>query len=182
MSDPTETLEKEHRVIARVVSLTPVLAERIELGQTVGADILRGIAEFMRIFADKCHHGKEEDWLFRILAAKGVPVRGCPIGALTAEHGAGRAFVQGLAEATDALEENEASAREALVKNLRGIAHLYPNHIWKEDYLLFPMTHKVLEPEELQALSREFEKVDNSIGQDVIHRLTEWAEGLEAGL
>jgi hypothetical protein len=35
---------------------------------------------------------------------------------------------------------------------LRDIATLYPNHIWKEDYLLFPLTDKVVSPEERHAL------------------------------
>jgi hemerythrin-like domain-containing protein len=64
------------------------------------------------------------------------------------------------------------------VKSLRGIATLYPNHIWKEDYLLFPLTNKVVSPEEQQALYQQFEQVEERVGRDVHHRLEQFAEGL----
>jgi len=86
MKSPTEMLEAEHRVIARIVGITPVLAQRLEEGDVIKPEILKSIVEFMRIYADKCHHGKEEDLLFPALSDKGVPMQGCPIGALVADH------------------------------------------------------------------------------------------------
>ena len=91
-NSPTLMLEDEHRFIAKVVSVAPVLADRLEAGQAVDADTLQGVVEFMRIFADKCHHGKEEELLFPLLGKKGVPLQGCPIGALIMEHGIRGAF------------------------------------------------------------------------------------------
>ena len=61
-----------------------------------------------------------------------------------------------------------------------GIAALYPNHIWKEDYLLFPMTEKVLSMEEQQSLYEQFKLVEERVGRDVHHRLEQFAEGLSA--
>jgi len=83
---------------------------------------------------------------------------------LTAEHARGRALVKELVDAVDAHQEGEPSAKETVIGALRGIAALYPNHIWKEDYLLFPMTNKVLNVEELQLLSGEFRKWTNASG------------------
>jgi len=79
-------LEEEHHSIQKVVGAMAVIAERLEMGQEVKAETLQNIVEFMRTFADKCHHGKEETHLFPVLEKKGVPVRGCPMGALIAEH------------------------------------------------------------------------------------------------
>jgi len=75
-------LEDEHLVITKVVGATPVLADRLEAGQEVDVNTLQGIVEFMRTFADKCHHGKEEELLFPLLSKKGVPMQGCPVGVL----------------------------------------------------------------------------------------------------
>jgi len=171
-------LEDEHRVIARVIGAAPVLADQLEAGHEVDVDTLQGVVEFMRTFADRCHHGKEEELLFPLLATKGVPMQGCPVGALTAEHARGRALVQELASAAGALQKGEPAAREAVVKSLRGIATLYPQHIWKEDYLLFPLANKVVSPEEQQALYRQFEQVEDRVGRDVHHRLEHFAEEL----
>ncbi|MBN2356861.1 hemerythrin domain-containing protein [candidate division KSB1 bacterium] len=175
-------LEREHRFIAMVVGMTPVLAERIESGQSVSPELLRELVDFMRTYADKCHHGKEEELLFPLLVKKGVPIHGCPIGALSAEHVKGRALVKGLAEAIDAFEKTATSAKEEMVKNLRGIAGLYPGHIWKEDYLLFPMTLKVLNADELGSLYQQFEKVDEKIGVNHYQRLEQFAQQIERHL
>ena len=179
-NSPTQMLEDEHLVIAKVVGAAPVLADRMEAGQLVDVETLRGVVEFMRTFADKCHHGKEEELLFPTLAHKGIPMQGCPVGALTAEHIRGRVLVKELAEAAEAYKSGEPAAKGKVVKSLRGIAALYPNHIWKEDYLLFPLTEKVLSMEEQQSLYRQFELVEERVGRDVHHRLEHFAEGLSA--
>jgi len=80
MTSPTEMLEEEHRFIAKVVGITPVLADRIKVGQAVSKDVLRNIVEFMRTFADKCHHGKEEDLLFQPLKKKECQFRAVLLG------------------------------------------------------------------------------------------------------
>lgn len=178
MSNPTDILEQEHQLIALVVSAVQILADRIEAGQAVDDATLREIVEFMRLFADQWHHGKEEKLLFPLLANNGVPIHGCPIGALMSEHDKGRAFVHGLAEAISASETNAAYARENIVESLRGIAGLYPDHIWKEDYLLFPMSNKVLSIAKLQFLHGEFEKVDMEVDEEIRHRLEHFAEQL----
>lgn len=178
MTSPTEILESEHLFIAKVVGAAAVLADDLEAGQEVGPATILNVVEFMRTYSDRCHHGKEEELLFPALAKKGVPIRGCPVDALTKEHAMGRALVKGLAEAAEAYQMGDASAREALIKNLRGIAQLYPNHIWKEDYLLFPMSNKVLSPDDQQGLYQEFEKVEERIGRDVHHRLEQVSEEL----
>lgn len=176
---PTAMLEEEHRVIERVVAAAAVLAEALEMGKEVEAETPRNLVEFMRTFADKCHHGKEETHLFPVLEKKGVPLSGCPLGALVYEHQRGRALVTELAEAAEAYSTASASAWEPLARALRGIVDLYPGHIWKEDYLLFPMTNKILNLEEREDLRQRFETVEEDIGRDVHHRLTELANRLE---
>ena len=58
----------------------------------------------------------------------------------------------------------EPPAREDLVKSLRALVAFYPNHIWKEDYLLFPLAGKVLTPEDQQELMNKFETVERELG------------------
>ncbi len=177
--EPTEVLEAEHHVIQKVVGAMAVLAQTLETGQEVEAKTLGDIGQFMRIFADKCHHGKEEAHLFPALERKGIPPRGCPVGAVLHEHQQGRALVMVLAETAGAYGKGEASAKEALQKSLRGLVELYPSHIWKEDYLLFPMTNKVLSAEDQRELGQKFAMVEEAIGRDVHHRLEQLAEEIK---
>lgn len=176
---PSEMLEEEHHFIQKVVGAMAILAERLETDHEVNTETLHSIVEFMRTFADRCHHGKEETHLFPVLERKGVPVRGCPMGVLIAEHQRGRALVTGLATAAETYAKGGPSAKKALVESLRGLTDLYPNHIWKEDYLLFPMTNKILSPEEQRQLHEKFEMVEKAIGMDVHQRFQQVAEKLE---
>ncbi len=178
MIKPTEILENEHRIIAKVVGAAPILADRLETGQTVDMKMLQEIVGFMHTFADKCHQGKEEEMLFPALVHKGVPMQGCPVGVLTAEHTKGRILVKELSESVAAFQGGDSRAKEAIIKTLRGIAALYPNHIWKEDYLLFPLTNKVLSSEEQQNLFQRFEQVEERIGHDTHQHYEQFAEGL----
>jgi hemerythrin-like domain-containing protein len=176
---PTEVLEEEHHFIQKVIGAMAVMIEVLEAGKEVEEKTLQDIVEFMRTFADKCHHGKEETHLFPALEKKGVPMRGCPLGALIAEHQKGRVLVTELAEATAAYTKGSPLAKESLVKSLRGLTDLYPNHIWKEEYLAFPMADKILSSEEQRDLYVQFEMVEKEIGLDVHQRFEEFAKKLE---
>jgi hemerythrin-like domain-containing protein len=172
-------LEEEHRVIQKVVGIVAGFAEELESGGGPDAETLRDIVEFMRTFADKCHHGKEETHLFPLLEKRGVPVRGCPIGILVAEHQKGRALVTELAAATETYRTDNTLARKSLLESLQGLMNLYPNHIWKEEYLLFPMTNKILSSQEQKELREKFETVEKEIGRDVHRRFEQLADKLE---
>ena len=160
---PVEVLEAEHRGIQKVVAGMAVLADQFEGRELVDVPLLESIVVFLREFADRCHHGKEEAFLFPALIRRGVPSHGCPIGGLTMEHQKGRVMVGELADAIRGYAAGEPPAREVLVKSLRALVAFYPNHIWKEDYLLFPLAGKVLTPEDQEELVNKFETVEREL-------------------
>ena len=178
---PTEILEAEHHVIQKIVGAMAVLAEGLGAGQEPPVETLRNIVEFMRTFADKCHHGKEEIHLFPFLEKRGVPARGCPIGVLIHEHELGRTLVGQLAQATETYASGNVSARDSVTETLRGLMELYPSHIWKEEYLLFPMSNKVLGAADQQELIAKFADVEAVVGRDVHERFERMAEEIAQG-
>jgi hemerythrin-like domain-containing protein len=180
ISGPTAVLEEEHRHIQKVVAVMAVLLEALEKARDVNVQTLRDILDFMQGFVDRCHHVKEEDYLFPSLEARGVPMQGCPIGALIHEHQKGRTFVAELAEALDAHAKDKALPKDRVAKCLRELTGLYPNHIWKEDYLLFPMTNKILSADDQKDLMQKFEAVEHSIGHDAHYRFEHLVERLAA--
>ncbi len=103
---------------------------------------------------------------------------GCPIAVLIHEHEKGRFLVKQLSEAGTAYANGDGASKSVLIKSLQGLTELYPNHIWKEDYLLFPMTNKVLNDVDQRELFDKFETVEKEIGQDVHDRLEKIAEKL----
>jgi hemerythrin-like domain-containing protein len=98
-----------------------------------------------------------------MLESHGVPEEGCPLGALRHEHERSRALTQELVQASAEYATNRHDGSSALSEVLRNIAQFYPAHIWKEEYLLFPMARKVLSEEDDQRLLKEFKSVESDI-------------------
>ena len=146
--NPIQQLTHEHHHILQVVHGLSAIDQELAAGNRPDPARLRTIVAFMREFADQCHHAKEEAILFPAMEDKGVPHGGCPLEALRREHVLGRERVGALAAAIDALQQ------------------LYPNHIWKEDQMVFPMAERLFTPAELDALNARFEQAEIELGQD----------------
>jgi hemerythrin-like domain-containing protein len=175
---PTAVLEREHGHIQSVIAALVRHEAAIEAGDAPDLDLLERVVDFLRAYADRCHHGKEEAILFPLLEQRGVPATGCPLGALKHDHIDGRAHVADLANAVADSRAGRTVAPDVFLDVLRRITGLYPGHIWKEDFLLFPMTGKVLTEADLVDLSRLFEEADHDTGWAVIRRAEAFAEGL----
>src|SRR5512136_173480 len=176
----TQVMETEHRNIGAVVKALGGVALAIEKGLPADVALLGAAVEFFRLYADKLHHGKEENLFFPLLVKRGVPAQGCPIGGLNHEHEKGRLLVKALADQTPAYAQGSPGAKDALVQTLRGLVDLYQNHIWKEDAMVFPMADKVLTAADQEELSKNFAEVDRSIGLEAVARMEQLARGLAA--
>jgi hemerythrin-like domain-containing protein len=177
---PTEILSAEHRVIERVLDCLERMAERAEAeGRLDVADAASAI-EFLRGFADGCHHGKEERHLFQMLIAKGWPRDRGPVGLMLAEHEEGRALIRAMDEARSATAAGEPEAPGEFAAAARAYTELLRVHIHKEDRVLFPMAGETLadaEEELLAAFARtEAEEVGPGTHERFLAVASELAE------
>jgi hypothetical protein len=87
--NPIEDLVHEHKAIKVMLSIMNKIAENIRNDQSVDTNDIEGIVDFLKTFADKCHHGKEENALFPALVEAGIPKEGLknPIFLPTASYG-----------------------------------------------------------------------------------------------
>jgi len=176
----TEILMSEHRVIERVIASLEEAASRVSAGQAVRPGFFVDAADFIKGFADGCHHKKEEGVLFTTMSACGVPVEGGPIGVMLSDHEQGRVYTRGMRQAAQVLESGDPSAREELVTNARGYASLLRNHILKEDHVLFPMANKVIPIDQQDDVYEGFERVEHEeTGEGVHEKYLALAEKLE---
>lgn len=176
--NPTGLLEAEHRVIRRMVSTMLLLAAALERDSGVEATTWPKIVDFMRTFAEQVHHGKEEGHLFPILRRKGVPVAEYPLEALIRDHEITQALTQELAEATETYLRGGIGAKAILIGILRGLIDLYPNHMWKEEYLLFPMANRLMSPKQQRDLRDKFAATNAVIGTDAYRQFEQLADQL----
>lgn len=176
---PTEILEDEHRLIVRVVNALSVFAQNMEEGWDIEEETFNDLIEFMRVFAQKWHHAKEEDVLFPLLITRGVPASGCPLAHLTMEHKMSNNFVANIVKSLEAFRKGDMDARDAVIQGLRSLSLYYINHIWNEDNMLFPMANRVLTEEDQHRLLMDFDKIDALHGQKLHDRLEAFALKIE---
>jgi len=177
---PTAELSHEHQAILRMIGTLGRIADRLDAGVAVDPDDLDRSVEFIRGFADKCHHAKEEDYLFPEMEKAGIPCEGGPIGVMLAEHARGREFAAAMAGAVPGIRSGDRRAAEAFVAEARGYSGLLTQHIFKEDHILFPMGDARLTPDQQASLQAAFADVEQNIigeGQhEKFHRLLERLE------
>jgi len=157
----TKILTDEHRVIEVVLTCLEKITEEANSAGSLNAESADQAIDVIRTFADKCHHGKEENHLFVRLVEKGMPKEGGPVGQMLIEHEQGRWFVQSMADSIPEALKGNASALKTFTQNAQGYVQLLRAHIQKEDKVLFPLADKVLSEEDQKQLMRAFEVVES---------------------
>ena len=157
---PTEILIKEHDAILIMLNILEKVCHRLDKGEHVKETDLEKIIEFFKEFADKCHHGKEEDLLFPALEEYGIPNEGGPIGVMLSEHVIGRENVKGMSDAIANYKEGKESAPEEFVGYARNYIALLSEHIDKENNVLFKMADTRIPEERQQSLLIDFERAE----------------------
>jgi len=169
-----DRLKEEHQAILLMLQVLEAACKKLETGEDVSKDDLYKMVDFIKIFADKSHHHKEEDLLFPAMVEAGIPKDGGPIGVMLAEHTMGRNFVKGMSQALEEFSTGSAEASSQIVSNARGYIELLTNHIYKEDNILYPMAEMHITAEKHNELLKEFEQViPDKIGVDKHKELIE---------
>jgi hemerythrin-like domain-containing protein len=159
--ETTRSLREEHRLILAVLDALEVAVRRAESSGRVRREVFGPFVEFFRGFADRCHHGKEEDRLFPCLERCGVPREGGPIGVMLEEHRLGRGHVRAMGEALEAAEGGDAGAAGAVLAHARDFLELLRDHIRKEDHVLFEIADRVVPEDDRRSLARAYEEAES---------------------
>jgi hemerythrin-like domain-containing protein len=153
---PTEVLRAEHEVILNVLQCLEIVAENAARTRVLDVRSAEEILDFLRVFADRCHHGKEEGALFPALGRKGMPTHVGPVAVMLSEHEQGRAEIAGIAGAIAEVETGSVDALDAFVAHARAYVRLLRDHIAKENQVLFPMAESMLRETERAELAAAF--------------------------
>lgn len=150
MRSPTGILRDEHRVILVALTTLERGAERLAAGRALPGGWWDQMLAWLRAFADRNHHAKEETSLFPAMVKAGVPAEDSPISVMLEEHVQGRALIRAMA--------TEDAAQRVSVA--RQYVQLLRDHIAKEDGFVFPLADSVLDDQAVAAVAREFEAVE----------------------
>ncbi|MGD8307036.1 MAG: hemerythrin domain-containing protein [Ignavibacteria bacterium] len=156
----TEILMEEHRVIERVLVSLEKAAKQLYSGKAIPAEFFLKAADFIKGFADGCHHQKEEGVLFKSLVSNGMPEDSGPVAAMLFEHEEGRRFTHSMQDAAEKLKSGDETVIADITKNALEYVALLRAHINKEDSVLFPLSDRVIPVEQHQKISDAFDHIE----------------------
>jgi hemerythrin-like domain-containing protein len=154
----------EHRLIERMLAVIRQRLSQIKASNAVDPLFVDTAVDFIRTYADRTHHGKEEDILFRDLETRNLSDGDRRVmNELVEEHVFGRKTTKELVQANTRYRNGDVSALGVIAGKLETLADFYPRHIEKEDKVFFPAARAYLTKEEDQAMLAEFWEFDRKM-------------------
>jgi hemerythrin-like domain-containing protein len=173
----------EHRLIERLIALMQRELTRMKDNIAVDREFafvdpvfLDTAVDFMKTYADRCHHGKEEDILFKTLASKDLtPAHRQALEELLSDHAWARKTTASLVEAKNDYLLDREGALDDLLLHLEELVIFYPQHIEKEDKQFFLPCMAYFSREEKAQLLEQMAEFDRRMihekYQDIVERL-----------
>ncbi len=152
----TEILRDEHELIKLGLNLLDQMCEKMDKGEKVEPLHLEKVLEFIQVFADDCHHGKEEELLFPAMEKAGVQREGGPLCAMLMEHQMCRCRVNGMKGEMAGIKKGDKKAVKRFVTHAIDYILMLTQHIEKENHCLFPMVEMALSPSVQNELAQDF--------------------------
>lgn len=166
-SPPVKKLVDEHVVIKKLLALIPVIIKNLDVESAQGREITYKSADFIRNYADKYHHAKEEEILFKYFD-ESLDI----LQVIHQDHESARAHVRAILEGLDKKDKN------TVAEHLRAYHELLSEHIKKEDEILYPWIDRNLSDTQVGELYSKFNEVDEEFG-DVPKKYEEFINRLE---
>lgn len=158
----------EHRLIERMLTIIQNMLDLVEKTGKIDPLFVDKAVDFIRTYADRTHHGKEEDILFRELKNKGLSDGDRRVmDELIEEHIFGRSTAKALEKANALYRNGDASALVDIASCLRTLVEFYPKHIEKEDKIFFPASRAYFTEAEDQAMLAEFMEFDRKMIHEI---------------
>lgn len=166
-STPIKMLVDEHDKIRAFLAKVPGICEILSTKSEFDRELILDCVFFIRNYADKFHHAKEEDILFKYVDENNDIIK-----AMYEEHTLGRGYVRSMVEAA------EKEDRDAAVKALNDYCDLLTQHTKKEDEILYPWIDRELSTRQVGEMYEKFSAVNKAYGSDVLKGFDRFLESL----
>lgn len=161
---PIGPLMWEHRLIEKMLDAMMRHMDRAEADQKVTPVIIDVSVDFIRTYADRTHHGKEEEILFRDLAKKDLTADLRKImQELLDEHVWGRKTTAQIVAAKEKYFSGDKGKLAEIIRLARELGSFYPKHIEKEDKHFFYPCQEYFNPSEQEKMLAEFWEFDRKM-------------------
>ncbi|MCW3489280.1 hemerythrin domain-containing protein [Dethiobacter alkaliphilus] len=156
-----ELMVEEHKNIKRMLAVIRKYCYKVLKDDDVDYQDFYKIIDFVRNYADKHHHGKEETLLFEMMMEElGTVAEKLVKFGMNIEHDMGRLHMQELEAAVQRVQNGDDESRLDIIANAISYTHLLHRHIDKEDNVAFVYAEKNLAPATLKRLDEECKKLE----------------------
>jgi len=166
-SPPMQMLVDEHVYIKQLIAYISNVLEQVAQDEKVDREFLLKVIRFIREYADKYHHAKEEDILFDYTDSSLEVIK-----VILEDHVTGRGHVQAVVDAIKT--ENT----EEIISHLTAYQALLTEHIKKEDEILFPWIDRGLTTSQVGEIFQKFVKANTDLGEELSERNLDFLESL----
>ncbi len=171
---PRGPLMIEHRLIEKMLRYMQREVQHIQKAGSADPLFIDTAVDFIRMYADRTHHGKEEDILFKELERKKLAGADKKLMVeLVEEHRLARIVVKELVAANRAYVGGDKKSLGVIEEKVKWLVLFYPQHIRKEDRVFFPGTEKYFTPEELDKLLADFWEFDRRMIHEKYGRIVD---------
>lgn len=167
-SPPLRDLVAEHALIKRWLVLIPAILPLIDLELAADRQLVLDGVEFIRCYADRFHHAKEEDILFKQFDGKQDIIQ-----VMLADHMTGRLHVQGIVTAVETRDH------ALLTEHMIGYQLLLTEHIRKEDEILYPWMDRQLSTAQVGSLYKSFTAAEDNFDPGMAAKFAQFIDHLE---
>ncbi|HQL00877.1 MAG TPA: hemerythrin domain-containing protein [Smithellaceae bacterium] len=179
---PIGAMMWEHRLIEKMLDAFMKHVDQIEKKQIVNPVVIDMAVDFVRTYADRTHHGKEEEIFFRDLRKKNIaPELSAIMQELLDEHAWGRKTTAALVDAKEKYLQGDPSKLAEIVGIARELGHFYPRHIEKEDKHFFYPCQDYFSTDEQEKMLDEFWEFDRKMIHEKYNHVYETYSRLAIG-
>jgi hemerythrin-like domain-containing protein len=158
-----ELMVSEHTNIKRILKIIRKYCFKVLKNEALDYNDFYKIIDFVRSYADKHHHSKEENILFDLLSKQlGDKIKNGPIMGMLVEHDLGRLYMLNLENALKRLESGLEDAKLDIIANSVSYADLLTRHIDREDTALYKFAERSLSEENKKILNQKSEEVEKN--------------------
>lgn len=154
MKNVTHVLSNEHQTILKAIDAILIACDKFEKSNTLETAYFENVIDFIKSYADKFHHAKEEDILYKTMLEGPGGMHCNPIPVMLHEHDESRRYV---ALMEKGLSENDSAK---VLKNTRAYCQLLQSHIYKEDNIMYPMAEEALDEVEKEEILKKYKEAE----------------------
>ncbi|OEF99948.1 hemerythrin [Vulcanibacillus modesticaldus] len=158
--ESVKVMVDEHQNILRMLKVIRTACFKVYQHEKFDYDKFYDMIDFVRNYADKHHHSKEEEILFKEME-KQIPRAKEPIQGMFIDHDSGRHYIRNLESALEKVKNGDDEAHIDIISNALAYVELLTRHIDKEDNVIYKFAEKHLNDPAKDLVEKACEKIED---------------------